>query len=247
MKNKKISAVILAGGTGTRLRQLTSVINKHLLPVGRYPMIFHPLARIIELGIKNINIVTDPDTISMMSDLLSSGENWGVDINYAIQHKPGGAAEALAQARPLIDTKYIVVVQGDNIFTGSLRKPLEQFFKSDVDANLFLKKVNNPSRFGVPNIENKSIESIVEKPSSPPSSYCVTGIYFYEDVVFDLIDSISRRENGELYFTDLNNLYLKKFQVRHNFLKNKWFDAGTLSSYHEANSHMDEVYYDLFE
>ena len=246
MQTDSLTGVILAGGTGSRLSPLTNVVNKHLLPVGCYPMIFHPLARLVQMGIENICIVTGRKDIGKMIEVLGDGTRWGVKINYAVQHEPGGNAEALRQARPYVQGNEFVVIQGDNVFDGNLRKQLEKFCHSDNNAKFFLTRVSNPSRFGVAEVEG-GIKKIVEKPQAPPSDFCVTGIYFYDSNVFELIDRVSRRENGELHLTDVNNLYLENLNTSHFFLEREWIDAGTFSSLQKANNLMADQRYEIFE
>ncbi|WP_223596642.1 sugar phosphate nucleotidyltransferase [Neobacillus bataviensis] len=237
-----MKAVILAGGTGTRLQPLTKIINKHLLPVGFHPMIYWSLNRLKLAGINEILIVINQKDLDSFLELLGNGEELGVKLSYSIQEKQGsGIANALKCARSFVDDKFLLLL-GDNLFDDDLSPFIEDFRKGEYEAKVLLKEVNDPERFGVAilNEINHSIEMIIEKPKNPKSRYCVTGIYFYDSHVFELIDSLQPSSRGELEITDLNNLYIQKKGLHYDILKNWWLDAGTYEALFEANKHFFE-------
>lgn len=232
-----MKAVILAGGTGSRLKPLTYWTNKHLLPVGSYPMICYGVAKLREAGIRDIVIVTNRSAIGGFADVLGSGRDWGVSIVYRIQEEAGGIAQALELARPVIaPAEKFVVLLGDNLFEESLRPYREQYEGQPEGAMVLLKKVGDPSRYGVPKLDEASgrIEYIEEKPEEPKSEYCVTGLYFYDSDVFRLIDGVKPSRRGELEITDVNNAYAKQGLLTYRELSAWWTDAGTFESLEEA-------------
>ena len=227
--------VILAGGTGSRLFPLTRGTNKHLLPVGRYPMVFYPLARLAQAGIGEILIVTSPDHIGAMAASLGSGSRFGVELTYRIQDQPGGIAQALSLARSFVRDDRCAVVLGDNVFQDDLKPYIEQYAHQAAGAKVFLKQVEDPERFGVPEIQSGKIVTIEEKPRDPKSRYGVTGIYLYDPQVFDLIEAIPPSARGEVEITDLNNAYAARSQLTFDVLPGWWIDAGTFESLAQAN------------
>lgn len=232
-----MKAVILAGGTGSRLKPLTYWTNKHLLPVGSYPMICYGIAKLRDAGIRDIVIVTTRGAIGGFADVLGSGRDWGVSIVYRIQEEAGGIAQALELARPVMspNEKFIVLL-GDNLFEESLRPYCEIYERQAAGAMVLLKKVDDPRRYGVPKLDAKSgrIEYIEEKPEDPKSDYCVTGLYFYDTSVFKLIDGVKPSRRGELEITDVNNAYAGLGQLAYRELAAWWTDAGTFESLEEA-------------
>lgn len=232
-----MKAVILAGGTGSRLKPLTYWTNKHLLPVGSYPMICYGVAKLREAGIRDIVIVTTRTAIGGFAEVLGSGRDWGVSIVYRIQEEAGGIAQALELARPIMSPKEkFAVLLGDNLFEESLKPYFEQYERQAEGAMLLLKKVADPRRYGVPKLDEASgrIEYIEEKPETPKSDYCVTGMYFYDTAVFDLIDGVKPSRRGELEITDVNNAYAGRGQLSYRELQAWWTDAGTFESLEEA-------------
>jgi glucose-1-phosphate thymidylyltransferase len=237
-----MKAVILAGGKGTRLQPLTRIINKHLLPIGSYPMIYWSIDRLKHAGITDILIVTNQQDLNSFLALFGFGEELSVTLSYKIQKDNGGGiADALECARDFVDDKFIVLL-GDNLFDDDLRPFIEEFQKGRQEAKVLLKEVEDPERYGVATIDetHKSIVSIVEKPQNPNSKFCVTGIYFYEKNVFELIDSLQPSSRGELEITDLNNLYINRKGLKYDVLKEWWIDAGTHEALFEANKHFFE-------
>ncbi|MGM0904669.1 MAG: sugar phosphate nucleotidyltransferase [Bacillota bacterium] len=240
-----MKGVILAGGLGTRLYPLTKFINKHLLPIGKYPMIFWSIIKLREAGIKQIMIVTNESDLSSFVQLLGLGEELGVKIHYRLQNNKGaGIADALMSARSFIGYEKFVLMLGDNLFEDSFSSHVQAFKNQESGARVFLKKVDNPSRYGVVSFdqsENK-ITSIFEKPKIPPTSFCVTGIYMYDHTVFSLIEMIQPSPRNELEITDVNNLYIKKNQLEYEILQGWWLDAGTYASIIKANKYFLEIY-----
>lgn len=238
-----MKGVILAGGTGSRLRPLTSFLNKHLLPVGPYPMIYWSIMKLKDAGINDILIITNKHHLGSFIELLGQGEELNVNIEYKIQtHIGGGVADALVTAKSFIENEKFVVILGDNIFEESLSSYVQKFELQPSGARVLLKEVKDPSRYGVPQLDKTktSIQAIIEKPSHPPSSYCVTGIYMYDSHVFDLITSIHPSHRNELEITDVNNLYIKHSQLQYDILQGWWVDAGTHESLYRANQYVYE-------
>lgn len=236
-----MKGVILAGGTGTRLRPLTNLMNKHLLPVGKYPMIYYAIKKMAESGIHDILLVIGKQSAGLYLDYLGSGKEFGVRFTYKIQDRAGGIADALSLASDFIASgEKFVVLLGDNLFSDSLLPFVQEFQNQPQGAKVLLKMVQDPRRYGVPVIEGTRISSIVEKPQDPPSNYCVTGIYMYDSQVFDLVNKIHPSSRGELEITDVNNLYAAKGTLTYNVMNGWWMDAGTLESLHEADSKLWE-------
>jgi glucose-1-phosphate thymidylyltransferase len=232
-----MKGIILAGGTGTRLRPLTRIINKHLLPVGPNPMIYWPIQKLKEVGIEDILIVTNQYDLGSFITLLGLGEELGVKLTYKIQSAAGGIAEALSIAESFVaDSKFIMLL-GDNLFQDSLAPYKNAFEQQAEGARILLKQVSDPHRFGIATlaIENQKILSIVEKPENPASDYCVTGIYMYGPEVFEYIKLLEPSERGELEITDVNNLYINRNSLQYDILAGWWIDAGTPESLYQSN------------
>ena len=214
---------------------LTKVTNKHLLPVGREPMIFHPIRKLTEAGIKEILIITGTEHMGAIVQLLGSGRDFGCEFTYRVQDEAGGIAQALGLAKNFVGTDRMAVILGDNIFEDSLIPYLEEFMQQDEGARVLIKEVPDPSRFGVPTLEGDRIVAITEKPKNPPSPYAVTGIYFYFPDAFEVIAGLKPSWRGELEISDVNDYYAKKGTLRYNILKGWWTDAGTFESMRRAN------------
>lgn len=239
-----MKGVILAGGTGSRLYPLTKIYNKHLLPIGPYPMIYWPILKLKEAGVDEIILVTNKHDLSNFIELLGLGEELNVKLHYVIQDSKGaGIADALMNVRSLVDGENIIVLLGDNIFEDSLTNYVKQYQQQRSGARVLLKGVNDPTRYGVPRLdeENQKILSILEKPTNPPSSYCVAGIYMYDQMVFDYIEQIHPSHRDELEITDVNNLYIKNNELKYNILEGWWVDAGTHDSLFQATKHTHEL------
>lgn len=230
---EKIKGIILAGGTGSRLFPLTKITNKHLLPIYNNPMIYYPLQTLINAGIKDILIIVGGEHVGDFMRLLGSGKEFGVKLSYEIQDNAKGIAHALLLAEDFASSNNVAVILGDNIFQDDLKEEVENFHRG---AKIFLKKVDNPSKFGVVEIQGEKIINIEEKPKNPKSDYCVTGFYLYDQEVFDFIRNIKPSKRGELEITDINNIYIKLNYMKYSILKGFWIDAGTFESLNNANS-----------
>lgn len=232
-----MKGIILAGGLGTRLWPLTKVTNKHLLPVYDKPMIFYPLETLVTAGIQDIMVVTGGENAGDFLRLLGNGKSFGLrHLHYAYQEGEGGIAEALSLAEYFADDDLLCVMLGDNILQHSIHPYVENFQKQGNGAKILLKSVPDPQRFGVPELLNKQVVKIHEKPSIAPSEYAVTGVYFYDHRVFDIIRSIERSQRGELEITDVNNRYIEWKEMTYDILEGWWTDAGTLDSLLHANN-----------
>ncbi len=230
-----MKAVVLAGGTGSRLYPLTKVTNKHLLPVGDKPMIFHSLEKIREAGIKDVLIVTGIDYMGDIVRLIGSGSDIGISVTYRVQDNPDGIAGALALAKDFTTNSKFVVILADNIFSSSIVDHITRYISfPHGTCMLLLKETENPQRFGVATVKDGSIKKIVEKPTHPESNLCITGIYFFDSSVFSKISNITPSARGELEISDVNQAYVDEGQCRYEILDGWWTDAGTLPSYNSA-------------
>jgi len=230
-----MKGIILAGGTGSRLFPLTKVTNKHLLPVGRKPMIYHPIGKLIEAGINEILIVTGIDHMGDIVNLLGSGREFGCRFTYKVQDQAGGIAEALGLAKDFAGSDRICVILGDNIFEDSLKPFLESYLSQKRGAKILVKEVPDPQRFGVVELKQNKIISIQEKPRKPKSNYIVTGIYFYDKEVFEIITGLKPSRRRELEITEVNQAYLKRGNLAYDVLSGWWSDAGTFESLEKAS------------
>jgi glucose-1-phosphate thymidylyltransferase len=228
--------IILCGGTGSRLFPLTKVTNKHLLPVGRKPMIFHAIEKLTESGIYEILIVTGVDHMGDIVTLLGSGKEFNCKFTYSVQDQAGGIAQALGLARHFARGDKMAVILGDNIFEDSIKDDIAHFSNSKSGAHIILKSVPDPCRYGVAEFINGVISNIEEKPKEPKTDLAVTGIYFYDDTVFNIIDTLKPSKRGELEITDVNNSYIKNGRMTWSTFTGWWTDAGTFDSLEHANS-----------
>ena len=222
-----MKGIILAGGTGSRMYPLTKVTNKHLLPVYDKPMICYPLEKLIEAEITAIMIVSGRGHAGHFLELLGSGAEYGVHITYEIQEEAGGIAQALGLAEKWAGSDSITVILGDNIFQDSIKQDVSEFTGG---AKIFLKPVPDPHRFGVAEVGPDRVISIEEKPKEPKSDLAVTGLYMYDNKVFDIIKTLKPSGRGELEITDVNNEYVRREEMVHTILKGHWSDAGTFDS-----------------
>lgn len=227
-----MKGVVLAGGTGSRLFPLTKVTNKHLLPVGKKPMIYYPIEKLLQAGMEEVLIVTGTDHMGDVVNLLGSGKDFKCRFTYKVQDEAGGIAQALGLAENFAGGDSITVILGDNVFEDSIKKQAENFKKG---ATLFLKEVTDPDRFGVAEIKGAKIVGIEEKPQKPKSNYAVTGIYMYDNKVFEYIKTLKPSRRGELEITDVNNHYIKDSSCNYELFKGFWTDAGTFESLQRAN------------
>ncbi len=238
-----MKAVILAGGSGTRLHPLTLVTNKHLLPVFDKPVIYYAIEKLVDAGISKIMVVTAPHHIDSFVRLLGSGQHFvpktgakQIQIVYGIQNEPNGIAYGLFIAKDYIGDDNCVLFLGDNIFLDDIAPAVKQFKKG---ATVFLKKVPDPKRFGIAEVNGKGkITSIEEKPLKPKSNLAITGLYIYDNTVFDKIGKIPTSERGEYEITSVNALYLKEGALRSHMLKKEWFDIGNIENLHKASQFM---------
>jgi glucose-1-phosphate thymidylyltransferase len=230
-----MKGIILAGGLGTRLFPLTKATNKHLLPVGREPMLYHPIKQLISAGIKNILTITSTDHMGDIVQCLGSGEEFGCHMSYKVQETAGGIAHALALAEDFSGNEKICVILGDNIFEYSITPYVKAYTEQKTGARVLLKEVGDPERYGVAALDEHHILDIEEKPSRPKSSFAVVGLYLYGPEVFDIIRDIKPSDRGELEITAVNNAYIKLNQLQYSICKGKWTDAGTFESLFEAN------------
>lgn len=233
---KKIKGVILAGGKGTRLAPLTEITNKHLLPVGKEPMIWHSVKQLVSADITEILVVTSTHHMGDVVNSLGSGKRFGCEFTYRVQEEAGGIAHALALAGLFANDHKMVVLLGDNIFERSIRSYVQEFQKQEMGARVLLKKVLDASRFGVAALDEEQVIGIEEKPAQPKSDYAVVGCYMYDRQVFDFIRQIKPSTRGEFEITSVNNLYIQKGQLKYSFVEGVWTDAGTFQSLNEAHS-----------
>jgi glucose-1-phosphate thymidylyltransferase len=232
-----MKGVVLAGGTGSRLYPLTKVTNKHLLPIARKPMIYYPIEKFIEIGIKEIMIVTGTEHMGSVVSLLGSGKDFGCAFTYKVQDEAGGIAQALLLGENFAGGDSIAVILGDNIFEDGLGEMAQNYARKqkETGARIALKQVSDPQRFGVATLSEERVTKIVEKPQEPESSWAVTGIYFYDSKVFDIIKKQKPSGRGEMEITDVNNAYIELGEMGYDFLKGWWTDAGTFESLKRAN------------
>jgi glucose-1-phosphate thymidylyltransferase len=230
-----MKGIILAGGTGSRLFPLTKVTNKHLLPVGKEPMIFHPVRKLTEAGIAEILIVTGVDHMGDVVNLLGSGKDFGCRFTYKVQDEAGGIAQALGLAENFAGQDPLCVILGDNIFQDSIAPYVKAFAEQKTGARLLLKQVHDPQRYGVAEVVGAKVVGIEEKPKAPKSDLAVVGIYFYDATVFDVIRTLKPSKRGELEITDVNNHFLKAGNLQCDRLQGWWTDAGTFESLAHAN------------
>jgi len=231
----ELKGVVLAGGTGSRLMPLTKVTNKHLLPIGQKPMIYYPIEKLTSIGVEEILIVTGIEHMGDVVGLLGSGKDFGCRFTYKVQDEAGGIAQALGLAENFAHDHHLIVILGDNIFQDSLKNYADKFATQKTGARILLKQVQNPQRFGVAKLANGKIINIEEKPEKPKSDYAVTGIYFYDLSVFDIIRTLEPSDRGELEITHVNDVYIKKGQLAYDILDGWWTDAGTFKSLIRAN------------
>jgi len=222
-----MKGVIVAGGLGTRLRPLTSITNKHLLPVYNKPMIYYPIEMLVGAGIKDILVVTGGTFAGDFLRLIGNGEDFGLSrMHYAYQKGEGGIAEALGLAREFVGSDRVVVVLGDNILQNGIRKGVEAFSKQGKGSRIFLKSVDHPWEYGIAEVAGNKIKRIVEKPADPPSNLAVIGVYMYPPDVFDIIETLEPSARGELEITDVNNAYVERGEMEYEIVEGWWLDAG---------------------
>jgi glucose-1-phosphate thymidylyltransferase len=229
--------VILAGGLGSRLLPLTKITNKHLLPVYNRPMIHWPILSLLEAGINDVMIVTGGSFAGDFLQLLANGKELGLrDLHYTYQEGEGGIADALSLAEDFVDRDRVVVILGDNIFEQSIKPHVDRYREQPSGAKILLKEVPDPKRFGVPELDGDKVVGIEEKPERPKSQYAVTGVYMYDDHVWDMVKGLEPSKRGELEITDVNNAYIRRGDLTWNAIEGWWSDAGTFESLLQASN-----------
>jgi glucose-1-phosphate thymidylyltransferase len=236
-----MKGVILAGGTGSRLHPLTRITNKHLLPIHDRPMVNFAIEALVNAGIDELMLVTGGTHAGEFFRLLGNGHEHGIDkLLYAYQEKPGGIAEALGLAERFVDRDRVCVMLADNVMERSFRPSAERFAAQDRGARILLSREYDPEHLrhlGVPEIDGDGrIVRIVEKPEQPPSEYAVTGVYFYDEQVWEMLPTLEASARGELEITDVNNWYVERGEMEADVLEGFWGDAGeSIEAYYEVN------------
>jgi len=236
-----MKGVILAGGSGTRLHPLTRITNKHLLPIYDRPMVAWAIEALVNAGVTELMVVTGGTHAGEFLRLLGNGQEWGIDrLFYAYQERPGGIAEALGLAERFVEGDRVVVMLADNVVERSLRPAVENFEAQEKGARILLSPVEEAihlRHLGVPELDDKGrVIRIIEKPEDPPSKFGVTGIYFYDPTVFDVIPTLTPSGRGELEITDVNNYFVDQRTMEYDVLDGFWGDAGeSIDAYYEVN------------
>ena len=235
-----MKGVILAGGSGTRLHPLTRITNKHLLPIYDRPMVNYAIEALVRAGVTELMLVTGGTHAGEFFRLLGNGHEYGIDrLLYAYQEKAGGIAEALALAERFVDRDRVVVMLADNVVEQSLRRSVENFERQEAGARILLSRVADPKHLrhlGVPELDGGRVTRIIEKPQDPPSDFAVTGIYFYDAAVWDVVPTLKPSGRGELEITDVNNAYVERGTMEFDVLEGFWGDAGeSIDAYYEVN------------
>lgn len=227
-----MKGIILAGGRGTRLRPLTRVTSKQLLPIYNKPMIYYPLQTLLTAGIEDILIIVAPDHAGDFLKLLGSGKEFGCDFTYEIQEKAEGLAQAFLIGENFIGDDDVTLILGDNLYEDDFSQPIQGF---ESGGRVFAKEVQDPQRFGVVEFDqDRQAVTIEEKPENPKSDYAITGLYIYDKTVVKKAKSLEPSERGEIEITDLNNLYLEEGSLDVAFVNGAWYDTGTFESMHQA-------------
>ena len=230
-----MKGIVLAGGTGSRLFPLTKVTNKHLLPVGKKPMIYYPIEKMLQAGIKDILIVTGVEHMGDIVNLLGSGKDFKCHFTYRVQDEAGGIAQALALAEDFVGDSQCIVILGDNIVGDEITPYVQNFIAQKTGAKILVQEVSDPERYGVAELAGQNIIGIEEKPTKPKSNFAVTGIYMYDSRVFNIISNLKPSARGEYEITDVNNAYIQDNELTFDILKGFWTDAGTFESLATAN------------
>lgn len=229
-----MKGIILAGGSGTRLRPLTKVTSKQLLPIYNKPMIYYPLETLLKAGITDILVIIAPDYAGDFLKLLGSGKEFGCKFTYEIQDKPEGLAQAFVIGEKFIGDDSVTMILGDNLYEDDFSQAIRSFERG---GRVFATEVSDPQRFGVVEFdENQRAISIIEKPEVPASNYAVTGLYIYDNSVIEKAKNLQPSPRGELEISDLNNLYLEEGTLDVAFVEGRWFDTGTFESLFEATA-----------
>ena len=243
-KINDIRGIVLAGGAGTRLHPLTKVTSKQLLPVYNKPMIYFPISTLIDIGIKEILLITTPMDLNNFRTLLGDGSQWNVKISYEIQEKPNGIAESLIIAENHIDDRDCILILGDNLFYGpNMKELIIDAYKDNTGATIFGHKVSDPERYGVIEFMDKKVISLEEKPNNPKSNWIATGLYMYDKRASQFAKKLKPSKRNEIEITDLNNVYLEEDTLNVKLLDsdNYWLDTGTFDSLLEASNFVRDV------
>jgi len=233
--------IILAGGNGTRLKPLTNVTNKHLLPVYNKPMITYPLNFLKNLGVRRIALISGREFAGDFANLLGDGSEFGVELTYKVQNGAKGIAHAIGITKSIVNNSSIITILGDNIFSmdndevHKIKERIAEFEKNPDGALIFLKRVSDPERFGVAEIKNGKVIRIEEKPKHPKSNLAVVGLYVYDNTVFQKIKQLKPSWRNELEITDVNNMYINEGKLKYHIIKGNWTDAGTFESLFNAH------------
>jgi glucose-1-phosphate thymidylyltransferase len=222
-----MKGVVLAGGKATRLRPLTKVTNKHLLPIYDKPLIYYPLQAMARAGVRDVLVITNPEHAGHFIQLLGSGSEFGLKLAYELQEEAGGLAQAVGLAQAFVGGDKMLVLLGDNIFTHDLRPSVERFSQQDSGSVIFGIDAEHPEHYGVIEMNGEHVVGIEEKPSQPKSHLIQTGIYMYDEHVWSHMENLIPSARGELEITDLNNVYVREGSMRCETLDGYWIDAGT--------------------
>ncbi len=222
-----MKGIVLAGGKATRLRPLTKVTNKHLLPIYDKPLIYYPLQAMAKAGVHDVLVITNPEHAGHFIQLLGSGKGFGLKLAYELQEEAGGLAQAVSLAESFVGNEKMLVLLGDNIFTHDLRPSVERFSREPRGAVIFGVEMEHPEQYGVIEMDGERVLGIEEKPSAPKSHLIQTGIYMYDEHVWDQLKGLTPSARGELEITDLNNVYVSEGTMRCETLGGYWIDAGT--------------------
>ena len=228
-----MKGVIISAGLGTRMKPITNIRSKNLLPVYNKPAVYYSIEAMKKSGVDDILLVVNKRDIRQYKKILGDNNEFGVKISYAIQHEQNGTAHAVLCAEKFAGNENIAVMFADNIFEDNL-----DFEDFEEGARIYLKEVQDPERFGIAEVNNNKIISLEEKPKFPKSNYCITGLYLYDRNVFDYIKTLKPSVRGELEITDLNNIYFKNDKLDYRIVKGFWVDAGTFDSMLEAGNLM---------
>lgn len=228
--------VVIVGGLGTRLKPMTNVINKHLLPVWKYPMVYYPLMALADAGVDDVIVVTGGNNPGGFLELLRDGSEFGFkQLYFAYQHAPRGIADALRCAERFVNGEPCVLMLGDNIIGGSIKEYVDNFREQEAGMRVLLKRVSDPERFGVPVISGGKITAVIEKPDDPPSDHAIIGVYMMDGNVWGILPDLPLSERNQYEITDVQNAYIERGLLEYDLLEHEWSDAGTVDSLRAAS------------